>query len=117
MKQRQYTDDMREISGMGGGYEEACRKMVLAGLDWFDAHPNAEPHFTTCDNVYGIVNEDNDDAKALSEAVCAAEDGCSGAMHQATISHIMYIHLNGWDAYCNVMRRMKQEEDQENTHD
>jgi hypothetical protein len=60
---RQFTDDMREISGFGGGYEQQCRAMVLAGLDWLDAHPDADPKFHGYSGVYGIATEDNDDAK------------------------------------------------------
>ena len=63
---REYTKDMGEISGFGGGYEEACRKMVLAGLDWFDANPDADPQFHGYEGIYGIITEDNDDAKVRS---------------------------------------------------
>lgn len=79
--------------------------MVLAGLDWFDAHPDADPKFHGFKDVYGVISEDNDDAKALSNAVVAAADGdCTGAMHQAAISHIFYARKNGWAKYCEQMR-------------
>ncbi|KKK72152.1 hypothetical protein LCGC14_2906720, partial [marine sediment metagenome] len=32
MTVREYTDDMSELSGFGGGYEANCRAMVLGGL-------------------------------------------------------------------------------------
>ena len=86
----QFTDDMAEISGFGGGYENTCRRMILAGLKWFDAHPGADPKFHTFANVYGICSEDNDDAKALTKAMTAPpNDDCTGAMHQATVSHVL----------------------------
>jgi hypothetical protein len=95
-----YTSEMGEISGFGGGYEDTCRNMVVAGLVWMDDHPKADPQFKGYKDVYGILDEDNDEAKELTKAVvCAALDDCTGAMHQSTISHILFINKNGWDKY------------------
>ena len=53
----QWSSDMREISGFGGGYEEACQRMVraevgvgpgVAGLVHGAAPPDPEP---PADNV------------------------------------------------------------------
>jgi hypothetical protein len=97
---------MGEISGLGGGYEDCCRRMVKAGCEWFDAHPNADPKFKRFKNVYGICIEDNDDAKSLTEAVIAAANGdATGAMHQATIGHVFAVRRLGWDGYCAEMRK------------
>ena len=104
----QYTDDMNEISGFGGGYETACRAMVVAGLEHLDANPTADPKFHGHEGIYGIITEDNDDAKALTAAVVAVTGGdCTGAMHQATVSHILWIRKNGWDRYCAESRARK----------
>jgi hypothetical protein len=105
---RTYTDDMREISGFGGGYEATCRAMVLAGLAWFDAHPTADPKFHGFTGIFGIIQEDNEDAKALTQVVIDAAGGgggATGAMHQATIGHILAARRLGWDAYCAEMRK------------
>ena len=100
-----YTDDMSELSGFGGGYEATCRAMVVAGLEHLDAHPEADPKFHGYKGIYGIITEDNADAKALSEAVVKAANGdCTGAMHQASISHVLWIRKNGWDRYCAESR-------------
>ena len=100
-----YTDDMSEISGFGGGYESACRAMVVAGLEHLDANPHADPQFHGYQGIYGSITEDNADAKALSEAVVKAANGdCTGAMHQAAISHVLWIRENGWDRYCAESR-------------
>ena len=97
---REYTDDMREISGFGKGYEATCRKMVLAGLDWFDAHPDADPTFHSYKGIYGALTEDNDDAKALTAAMIAAADGdCTGAMYEATVGHVLWIRAHSWEQY------------------
>lgn len=107
-----FTDDMREISGFGGGYEACCRRMVVAGLEWCDAHPQAEPKFHGYQGIYGVISEDNEDAKQLTAAVIAAAEpeGATGAMHQATIGHILGIRRVGWDAYVKDMRELKRVE-------
>jgi hypothetical protein len=106
----EFTPEMGEISGFGGGYEDACRSMLKAAMEWFDANPNANPEFKGCENVYGLVVEDNDDAKALSDAAvkAAGEHGCTGAMHQAVITHSLFIKKNGWDKYVEEMSKREQ---------
>lgn len=100
-----WRDGMGEISGFGGGYEEACRQMLRAGLRWLDEHPCADPRFRGFKGVFGVIADDNEDAKALSAAVASACDDCTGAMHQATVSACLYVKANGWDAYCAAMSR------------
>lgn len=107
---RSFTDDMRQISGFGGGYEIACRKMVLAGLCWLDEHPEAEPKIHGWKGIYGVIEEDNADAKALSAVVMAACDGCSGAMHQAAMTTVLWIKANGWESYVEKMKAAKGEQ-------
>ncbi|QDV34964.1 hypothetical protein [Tautonia plasticadhaerens] len=100
-----FTPAMREISGFGGAYEECCRRMLIAALEWLDGHPEADPRFTGYSNVYDVIDEDNEDAKALSKAACdaAGEFGTTGAMHQAVISSALWIKTHGWDAYLERM--------------
>ena len=105
-----FTEEMREISGFGGSYESACREMLVAGLEWLDAHPDADPKFTAYENIYGVISENNDDAKSLSDAVVApTKNECTGAMHQAVISHVMWIKQHSWDEY--VAEMTKEDED------
>jgi len=94
----------REISGFGGGYEKHCRKMLIAGIKWLEQNPKANPEFYGYKNVYGVISDDNEDAKALSKAVVDGADGdCTGAMHQAVIEIILYIRKNGIDKYLEQM--------------
>lgn len=110
----QFTADMAEISGFGGGYEQTCRNMVTAGLDWWDAHPEADPEYHGYKEVFGVLTEDNADAKALSEAVVAAANhDCTGAMHQGSIAHVFAARRFGWETYCAEMRRRKRAEEVE----
>lgn len=92
-----WTPGMSEISGFGGGYEEACRTMVYAGLAWFKDHPTATPVFG------GLGSPKNDDAKSLETAILAAEPGCSGALFGATLNAILFVQKNGWSKYVEAM--------------
>lgn len=102
-----WTKEMGEISGFGGGYESACLDMVYAGLAWLEKHPNPELKATTYQNVYGILNAVSDDAKALEKAMTAACPDCSGAMHQATMSIVMYIAKNGWTKFVEARTKVE----------
>ena len=116
---REWSEDMGEISGFGGGYERGCRAMVMAGMAWLDEHPDADPHFSGFKNVYGLITEANTDAKALTEAIMNARvrlddgrdiragDDATGAMHHAAISHCFAYKRLGWEEY----RRQLQERD------
>lgn len=99
----QFTENMQEISGMGGGYEKACRNMVIAGLEWFDKNPDADPKFEQFKNIYGITANENKDMKAMQDAMLKVCEGCSGAMMQATTNHVLFIKANGWDKYVEEM--------------
>ena len=100
----QLAKEMDEISGFGDGYEETCRKMLSAGMEWLNTHPKADPKFRRSPNIYGIIKEDNEDAKALSDAVEAGSGGdCTGAMHQAVVSHCLFVKLHSWNAYVAKM--------------
>lgn len=108
MNKYQYTEDMAELSGFGGGYEDTCRKMVVAGLEHLDANPTADPQFHGYEGIYGVISDDNEAGKNLSKAIMDASGGdCTGAMHQAAISHIMWIRKNGWEKYVTESRERK----------
>ena len=114
----EFTPEMGEISGFGGGYEEACRAMLKIGLGFWDRMedrkldgPPFDPKFRGFEGIYGLLDEDNDDAKALSKAVVDAAEtlgGATGAMHQAVISSIFWIRKNGWDAYVAEMSKERE---------
>lgn len=102
----EWTEDMRDISGFGGGYERACRQMISQGCAWWAAHPDADPKFHRFKDVMGLCFEDNDDARSLTEAINEnIEGGPSGAMHQAAVSHVFTWRREGsWTAYQALMR-------------
>jgi len=106
MDKYEFEDGMAEVSGFGGTYEESCRKMIKAGLEWFDDHPKADPLFTGYRGIYGIISEDNADAKRLSDVVVAAAGDCyTGAMYQVVaVRHILHAHDVGWKTYVEAMK-------------
>lgn len=99
-----HTEDMGEISGFGGGYEQACQDMLEAGCKWIEANKSAKLEGHSYRGVYGLMVADSDDAKAMEAAVMAACEDCSGAMHHAVMSRLFYIAKNGWDKYCEEVR-------------
>ncbi len=102
----EFTNEMGEISGFGGGYEAACRQMLRQALEWWDAHPDADPQYQGFRNVFGLVADTNDDARALDKAMMAnVEGGPTGAMHQAVLGHTFFIRKNGWEAYVAEMSK------------
>ena len=118
MTKYDYSQVKREISGFGGAYEEACRKMVVAAAQWLDDHPEASPKFYSFEKVTGLIKEDNDDAKEMSKAALSACPDCTGAMHQYAVLHALFINRNGWDSYVQRMNELedKQFEDRQDEH-
>lgn len=96
-----------EISGFGGGYEQACRDMAKAGALWLREHPDSLARWRGnkkeyedksgeryCpDSVYGP------DYKDFEAAILKACDDCTGAMFGASRGHAIAIFEKGWDAY------------------
>lgn len=121
MNEKQWSDDMGEISGFGGGYEAVCRAMVLAGIAWVDGHPDTPLAFEASPAIFGIASEKNDDARSLTDTMMAAPvyfegkllrarvgDDCTGAMHHAAVSHVVAYKRLGWDEYCRQLREREE---------
>lgn len=103
----EFTPEMGEISGFGGGYEAACRAMLKSGAEFWDAQPEGfDPKYQGMEGVYGLILDHNEDAKKLDEAIIAGSGGdATGAMHHAVVSHLFFIRKNGWEAYCAEMSK------------
>ena len=93
-----WTDEMGEISGFGGGYENACREMVYAGLVWLADRTDVD-----------LSSRETADVKALDAALLAACPDCSGAMHGAAMSAVCFIAKQGWAKYVEAMTRRTSE--------
>lgn len=103
-----------EISGFGGGYEDACRRMTIAAVGWLREHPDDARDWRAAEVKY---KKDNPDSRCFpskiypkskdefEKAVVAVCEDCTGAMFGAAVSHAKAIVSMGWDKYVdNVMR-------------
>lgn len=106
MTRYRHTKDMEEIGGFDRAYEEACQDMLEAGVEWISKNPDKSPRFKGFKGVTGLYVEDNEAAKELSAVLLEAAGGdMTGAMHQTVASRVLWIRKNGWDAYCEEMRK------------
>lgn len=88
-----------DISGMSGGYERGCQLMLRAGIKFLKEHPDFHFDYQSFKNVYGLCWSDTPWGKQLDKVLMDAvekEGGCTGAMHQAVIGHLQYIHRHGY---------------------
>lgn len=119
MNERRFTNDMAEISGLGGEYEECCRAMVLGGLRWIDANAGTDLKFSEMKNVYGIIRAAAEVSEQLCQAMADAavavvgpEGGPTGAMLHACMNDIIWIVTRSWDEYVRVRREQLREQQQ-----
>jgi len=103
-----YTTEMGEISGFGGGYENACRSMVIAALKWCEENPKAKLSYKEFKGITGLTSDESPDMKKMQEVMLkVTNNDCTGAMMQACMSHVMFIRKNGWDKYRSEMVKRK----------
>lgn len=98
---------LKEISGFGGGYEETCRKMVKAGVEWLRAHPGADLRATHTPGVFPDLWGGTPDFKAFQDAMVegGGDGDCTGAQVCAATHHALLIHRKGWDEYAEMGRK------------
>lgn len=111
---RTFSHEMREVSGFGGGYEEACRRMVLAGVEHLSTWQGDAPKVGESDVIVGVHMNQNDAAQALEDAmVKAGGDDLSGAMVQFSIRHARRAHHIGWYKYVEESVALQAKEDRD----
>lgn len=109
MSEFRHTPDMGEISGFGNGYEACCQDMLEAGVKWLQAHTDPDLKAHGFEGVTGIFIADSDDAKALERVILDAAKGeATGAMHHVVMQRLFFIAKNGWDKYCEELRKPKE---------
>ena len=111
-----HTPAMGEITGFGGGYERTCQDMLHAGVEWLMEHKDATIKLKGYKGIYGVAelvgedNEPNELTEELEQAIMqACNNDCTGAMHQAVTTRLIYIHANGWDKYVDELTKKEQE--------
>lgn len=95
-----------EISGFGGGYEQECRKMTVAGVKWLREHPNADLKRKKVEGMYPDIVSNSKEFDEFQNAIAAAcKEGATVAMVCAATKHALFIHKNGWEKYCEAMSK------------
>lgn len=99
-----------DISGYGGGYEEACQTMLQAGYDWMLNHAKGqELKNATNPRIFGVFIPGSNTTKELGDIVAKSVPDCSGAMHHAVMSHLIYISTHGLETWKAEVKKRHQE--------
>lgn len=109
----EFTDDMNEISGLGGAHERALRTAVVSGAKWWLLHPEADPIIEGDESLCKGGNPDGEALlRAVNETIFTGDDGVkvplenvlTPSMYYAAMYHIVWIGEHGWDNYATAMR-------------
>jgi hypothetical protein len=115
MEKYQYTDKCRKMFCYGQVYEDACRRMVIAGMEWLDEHPDADIKIDTYNRIFDMTVPMADDIKKLEDVMSAsAECGNAGNVIQDTVNHVLYARKIGWDAYIREWEKVGEERTRSN---
>lgn len=99
---------MVNISGFPSPYESSCQIMLQKGYEWIVTQKDVDLKATTYQNVYGLLTPESDDAKELSEVITNdIPGGVTGAMHQAVMSHLIYIAKHGVDEWRDYVHKKR----------
>lgn len=95
-----------DLSGMGGGYENECQKMLAAGEQWIKDNGEAKSKLSakSYDGIYGILEPNSPETEDLSKSIVAVADDCTGAMHQCVMGHLMFIAKEGKDKWFELFK-------------
>ena len=83
-----------------------CQKMLWRGVAYLaEVRPPLAmwEGAKTYENVYGVMVTEGHDLKALEEAIIKPGDDVTGAMHQAVMGHLAYIHAHGTEAWIDTV--------------
>ena len=107
-----------EISGFGGGYEQACRDMAEAGAEWLGKHPGIvkewmdaqDEYMKRTGESYYPLHERPESYKEFEKALLAVCDDCTGAMFGAAKSHAISIAERGFEGHCKFVLDARKDE-------
>jgi hypothetical protein len=103
-----YVDGCREISGMGGTYEKACRDMACFGVEFLENNEQRYSHvLKKYKNGVSINRQDLVDEQFINELGDAIADilneSPTGAMVGACVNHAVQAWNIGWENYLAKM--------------
>lgn len=95
-----------DISGMGGGYEHVCQRMLANGRKYLAEHPDfsKELGYRQYEGVTGICLATTIGAKNFNQIIMFGIEDATGAMHQAVVGHLLYIAKNGEEKWLEIFK-------------
>jgi len=118
-----------DISGFGGSYEAGCQRMLKLGLEWIKNKPlsiwkgtgslRAKDRKTGQEIQFIGLMKTSEALKELEEIWLnddfLAVGGITGAMHEAVLHHLHYIHRRGYDKWLKTCSERVYEIEEEQT--
>jgi len=106
-----------EISGFGGGYEAACRRMAKAGVMWLRSHEGEREkwkkereEFERETGKKWTPRMTNSSQLDFENAILSVCEDCTGAMFGCARFHALLIFDKGWDGYVRFVKRERSKE-------
>lgn len=99
-----------DLSGMGGGYENACQQMLWDAVRFLFKNKTSDIMLKQSPQVYGLMFVEGKDGKAFEEAMMENVKDCTGAMHQCVSNHAFYIGKNGYDKWYSELKEGRRDE-------
>ena len=90
-----------------------CQRMLWRGVAHLaEVQPPTDmwKQAKSFENIYGILITDGEHLKALEKSIIKDSDDVTGAMHQAVMSHLSYIHHHGQDEWLGEVRKAHPED-------
>lgn len=101
---RQLPEKMINLNTLAKGDEQKARKMLLAGADWLEAHPEAAMVVKGTSGPRGeVVGADNEATAEIRRVVAAAADGAPPAQQGIVVHMLQRVQAGGWDAFVALL--------------
>ena len=100
------TVETYDLTGMGGGYENACQKMLWTGVKYMEEKRNTKilDGRKESNNIYGIVHLPQTFDECRKEMLKAVDNDCTGVMMRCVTGHLHYIAKNGLEKWQSEMK-------------
>jgi hypothetical protein len=102
-----------DLSGLGGGYEEMCQRMLWRGVAYLgEVKPSVDmwEQAKAFSGVYGLLMTDGSDLRGLEDAIIRPGDDATGAMHHCVMGHLSFIHQNGIEKWHEELAKARPDE-------
>jgi hypothetical protein len=96
MSRISFTEDMNEVTGLGGYYERCCRTAIIAGAKWCIEHGQFDLSSVTHAIGQALVARDDGQKAKLDDELTQTQSGL-------VMYHVRYIADHGWNKYRECM--------------